>query len=463
MPTWSIEEVASAVSGHVIRGDAVRQIEGIHFDSRKIKENDLFVPLQAERDGHDFVPQAFAAGAVCSFWQEDKDISAAPKEMALILVEDPQQALEDFARFHLNLVDPHVIGITGSNGKTTTKDLTASILSEKYQVYKTQGNFNNHIGVPKTILDMPIDTDILVLEMGMDRPGEIDHLSRMVEPELAVVTMIGESHIEYLGSRANIAAAKLEILNGLQDNGLFICPVDEPLLTESVPKNQRTIYFGLDSKTDGYAENIEAEVFSTSFNTNIYPGEQFTLPVPGVHNVKNALVAMLIAKRFDVDAEQVRQGLLDLELTKSRLEWIEADSGIWILNDAYNASPSSMKASLDYFQKADIPGRKIAVLGDILELGSFSEEMHRSIGEVIDAKSLDAVYLYGSQMKSLHDYLIEEELGLAAYYYGDNLEELKSAVQSDLKREDHLLIKSSFGTGLRLLVDDLLAVELDND
>lgn len=462
MAIGSLKEIEAAVKGHLVHDSHELSVLGVEFDSRQIQSGDLFIPLIAERDGHDFVESAFEAGAVCSLWQKDKDMSLAPNEMPLILVDDTQQAMERLAEYYLHVTRPKVIAVTGSNGKTTTKDITAAICAQKYKTHKTQGNFNNHIGVPKTIFDMPNDTEVLVVEMGMDRAGEIDHLARLVQPDIAIVTMIGESHIEFLGSREKIADAKMEILHGLKLDGLFIYPADEELIVDRLPESVKSISFGLDEAADVYATDIKSEVFSTEFKVNIYPGEQFVLNIPGSYNVKNALAALIAGNELDISGEQIAAALHAVQLTKNRLEWLKGKSNIWVLNDAYNASPTSMKAAIDYFQSTELKGRRIAVLGDILELGDFSQAMHRSIGEKINEDKLDAVYLYGPQMIALNGYLMEHCPKLKVYYYPDSREELLNHLQAYIHSGDFILIKSSFGTGLRLLVDDLLTYQIEN-
>lgn len=453
---WTVAEIAQAVGGVVMQGEADALITGVEFDSRRVTAGDLFVPLQAERDGHEFIEQAFKVGAVASFWQRDVDTEFIPADIVLIAVDNTQQAMEDFAQYYLQQVSPKVIAVTGSNGKTTTKDIIASLSAQTFITHKTQGNFNNHIGVPKTILDMPRETEVLVIELGMDHAGEIDHLSRLVQPDIAVITMIGESHIEFLGSRENIARAKMEIINGLDADGLLIYPADEPLIANHLPQFIRSIGFSLDPTATVYASHVQSDVNAVSFETNLYPNEIMRLNIPGSYNVRNALAALIVAKELGVSLEELKRALGNVERTKNRLEWIENDQGIWILNDAYNASPTSMKSALQYFQTIPLQGRKLAVLGDMLELGSFSEGMHRDLGRSIDEQQLDVLYLYGEQMKVLYQYVKTHLPNLKVYYFKSDRQEMTTHLQKHVKKGDHILVKSSFGTGLRFLVEDLL-------
>ena len=234
----TVQEIAQAV-GSVMND--LTEITGVEFDSRKIEKGGLFVPLKGARDGHEFIQQAMDNGAVATFWS--LEASKAPSGIRVILVDDPLKAMQDLAKYYLAKVGAEVVAITGSNGKTTTKDLTASVLAQKYKTYKTQGNYNNNIGLPYTILHMPMDTEKIVLEMGMDHAREITELSLIARPKVAAITMIGEAHIENLGSRAGIAQAKMEIVDGLREDGLLIIPEEEPLLkplTESLTQKIET-------------------------------------------------------------------------------------------------------------------------------------------------------------------------------------------------------------------------------
>ena len=282
----TVQEIAQAV-GSVMND--LTEITGVEFDSRKIEKGGLFVPLKGARDGHEFIQQAMDNGAVATFWS--LEASKAPSGIRVILVDDPLKAMQDLAKYYLAKVGAEVVAITGSNGKTTTKDLTASVLAQKYKTYKTQGNYNNNIGLPYTILHMPMDTEKIVLEMGMDHAREITELSLIARPKVAAITMIGEAHIENLGSRAGIAQAKMEIVDGLREDGLLIIPEEEPLLkplTESLTQKIET--FGLNTG-ELQAEVTSEEKTATHFIVN---DESFMIPLPGSYNVTNALIAMLL-------------------------------------------------------------------------------------------------------------------------------------------------------------------------
>jgi len=449
---WKLKDIAEAVSGKIVNQQPA-EITGVQFDSRKISENELFVPIIADRDGHDFIKSAMENGAGAAFWSKSE--AEVPKDFPVILVEDTFEALRVFAKWHLKQVNPTVVGVTGSNGKTTTKDMTAAVLAQKYQTHKTEGNYNNQIGLPMTVLSMPEDTEAVVLEMGMDKPGEIHALSTLAEPDLAVITMIGESHIEFFGSRAKIADTKMEIVDGLKDNGTFIYNGDEPLLESRAMNIQNKKTFGQTDSADIYPSEIDGGTRATTFKTNLNFDMDITIPTPGKYNVQNALAATLAGVELGLSLDEIKAGLESFKLTKNRLQWINGLDKSFILNDAYNASPSSMKAVLEYFSTISIKGKKIVVLGDILELGDLSKELHQSLSSSLLKEPFDFVVLYGNQMKylyeSLEDKLPKEKL---IHFSGDK-SQMVDYLKQTISSEDAVLIKSSFGTDLLSVVDAL--------
>lgn len=295
--------ISKAVQGEVLAENEVT-VTGVEFDSRKIKAGDLFVPLQGTNDGHAFVTKAIENGATATFWSHDPE--TAPEGIAVILVKDTLLAFQALASYYLLEENPDVIAITGSNGKTTTKDMTESVLSQKYRTYKTQGNYNNDIGLPYTILHMPEDTEKLILEMGMDHAGEISVLSELAEPDVAAITIIGEAHIENLGSREKIAEAKMEITTGLAPEGLLIIPAEEPLLEEKIRSLSQTV------ETVGIQSGeISATILNETKGATVFSVDDkgYQIPLPGSYNVQNALIAMAIGRWFDVTDEEIFQGL----------------------------------------------------------------------------------------------------------------------------------------------------------
>jgi len=424
------------------------QINGITIDSRKIEAGQLFIPFKGERtDGHQYVADAIKQGAAAAFWQ--KDVPNPPENLPLIFVDDSLKAIQALAKSYLRQLNVKVVGITGSNGKTSTKDITTSLLSLKYKVQKTEGNYNNHLGLPLTVLGLEEDTDIAVLEMGMSGRGEIDFLSRLAEPDIAVITNIGESHMQDLGSREGIAEAKLEILNGLKDKGRFIYFGDELLLSSRM-KNSKvdTKTFGMDHANDLYPLEINALENGSAFHINKIAAP-FQLPVLGNHNILNALAAMLVAEYFDIPYEEMNKGLQSLKLTNMRMELVDGKSGVKIINDAYNASPTSMLAAIDVLKKLPGHDQKIAVLGDMLELGDKEESFHYQMGERLE--DVDYVLTYGK----LGSFIAE---GAKTVLPADRVfaffekEPLIDKLVSYLNEETVVLVKASRGMKLEEIV-----------
>ncbi|WP_338471485.1 UDP-N-acetylmuramoyl-tripeptide--D-alanyl-D-alanine ligase [Niallia sp. XMNu-256] len=371
-------------------------IQGVTIDSRKIEPGNLFVPFKGEHsDGHRYVEDAFQKGAAAALWQ--KDVPNPPENLPILIVEDTLTALQQLAKGYRDELDVKVVGITGSNGKTTVKDMTANLLSLQYKVQKTEGNFNNHIGMPLTILSLEEDTEVAVLEMGMSGKGEIELLTRLARPTVTVITNIGESHLQDLGSREAIADAKLEIIQGLQKDGLLVYTGDEVLLKERLvdydgPAEKKT--FGRSRHNDLYPVEITGNRGGSKFKVNDVDVE-FDLPVLGAHNVLNAMSAMLVARYFNIPFEKMNDGFRHLKLTNMRMELVEGKNGEKIINDAYNASPTSMRAAIDLISNMPDYQRKIIVLGDMLELGDQEKAFHFEMGKGLDPEKIDYVVTFG--------------------------------------------------------------------
>lgn len=439
----TIKEIAQVlgISGIVDE----REISSVEFDSRKIEKDGLFVPLPGTRDGHDFVHAAKENGAIATLWQKER--VNVPSDLVVLPVEDVTQAFQIIAQYYKQKIAPKTVAITGSNGKTTTKDMTASVLAQKYRIYKTQGNYNNDLGVPYTMLHMPDDTEVLILEMGMDHAGEIHFLSQLGQPDVAAITLIGEAHLENLGSRKNIAKAKMEIVDGLAQDGALFVPADEPLLTDLIaPISQEVQTFGL-GQGDLQAEIVNETSESTEFEIN---DASFIIPVLGGYNVKNALIAYGIGRYFGLSMEQIKNGLAQVELTKNRTQWLQAKNGAKLLSDVYNANPTAMRLVLESFGRLTLPGRRIAVLADMLELGPDSSAMHASMAEAI-VGFYDFVYLYGEQMQALANRLTELNVP-HAYFIPAQRQAFLEQVQKEIQPTDSVILKGSNGMQLSELV-----------
>ncbi|ADJ59382.1 UDP-N-acetylmuramoyl-tripeptide--D-alanyl-D-alanine ligase [Lactococcus cremoris] len=403
-------------------------VNKIEFDSRLIEKGDIFLPLKGARYGHDFIEIAFDNGAIISF--SEKEV-----EQAHLLVDDNLAAFQTLAKYYLEKTKVPVIAVTGSNGKTTTKDMIAAVLSKKYKTYKTQGNHNNEIGLPYTILHMPEDTEKLVLEMGMDHPGDIDFLSQLAQPELALITLIGEAHLEFMGSRENIAKGKMGITAGL--HGELIAPAD-PIINAFIPENQKISRFGLPGEDLFITKLIEHKERLT-FETN-FLDESITIPVPGKYNATNAMLAAYVGLHYGLTEAEINKALKEVELTRNRTEWKKSKNGADLLSDVYNANPTAMRLILETFQA--IPknenGRKIAVLADMLELGPTAAQLHKEVLKSIDFTKIDKVYLYGEMMKNLADISTDKPVS-----YFTDLDLLTESLSADLKPADQVLFKGS--------------------
>ncbi|MDT2600743.1 UDP-N-acetylmuramoyl-tripeptide--D-alanyl-D-alanine ligase [Enterococcus hulanensis] len=442
--------ISRAVQGEVLAENEVT-VTGVEFDSRKIQAGDLFVPLKGTNDGHEFVSKAIENGAKATLWSNDP--ATAPVGIAVILVKDTLLAFQALASYYLLEENPDVIAITGSNGKTTTKDMTESVLSQKFRTYKTQGNYNNDIGLPYTILHMPEGTEKLILEMGMDHAGEISILSELAEPDVAAITIIGEAHIENLGSREKIADAKMEITTGLASDGLLIIPADEPLLEERTNSVSQTVEtFGI-QKGDLSATILNEDKGATVFSVD---DNGYQIPLPGSYNVENALIAMAIGRWFDVSTEEIFQGLAYVQVTQNRTQWLKASNGADILSDVYNANPTAMGLVLDTFAKLPTEGRRLAVLADMLELGADSYSLHASMAEHINNKDFQEIYLYGDEMKGLKLALADRYPTLAVHYFTKNDKaQMMQMLKESLQTTDSVVLKGSNGMGLIEVVEAL--------
>lgn len=329
--------------------------------------------------------------------------------------------------------------------------MIASILSSQLNVTKTYANFNNEIGVPVTLLNMEVNTEVVVVEMGMDRFGQLDFLSKLVSPDIAVITMIGEAHIEFFGTRDRIADAKMEITNGLKEDGLLVYNGDEPLLNERTAKlTQQTCRFGRQLSDDLYATSVTAESRAIKFKVNECPDEEFVIPMVGEYNVNNALVAMAVGKQLHISPQHMKAALANVELTENRAEWFTSRNGAQILSDVYNSNPTAAKQVLRAMAQIPVKGRRIAVLGDMLELGDAAPQLHASLAPQLQPDKIQAVYLIGTEMAHLRDRLLQNNYPAAAihYYAADQLEQLVADLNAALTADDMVLLKASHGLHL---------------
>jgi UDP-N-acetylmuramoyl-tripeptide--D-alanyl-D-alanine ligase len=432
-------------------------VTGVSIDTRTLTEGDLFIPFRGEKvNGHKYVRQAIEKGAAAALWMKDEP--DAPADVPLIFVDDPEFALQQLARAYREVLACKFIGITGSNGKTSTKDLIASVLSPYFNVRKTEGNFNNQLGLPLTILSLEDDTEVAVLEMGMSGFNEISFLSYLAKPHYAVITNIGEAHMQDLGSREGIAQAKFEIIDGLQKDGALLYDGDEPLLNTLV--SEKTEFTAI---SFGYGENVDLSLVSTEsgdegsrFSVKGMINGSFTIPVFGSHQVKNALAAILIAHELGLGEKQIDAALRQSTLTDMRMQPIVAENGALFINDAYNAAPTSMQAALSFLQETKLRSEKWAVLGDMLELGENERHYHESIARQLGTISLKGILLYGPRMKWLYEELQKTGNETKVIWSESDYNPLIAELLTSIDENSIVLLKGSRGMALETIMDGVL-------
>ncbi|PEA78525.1 UDP-N-acetylmuramoyl-tripeptide--D-alanyl-D-alanine ligase [Bacillus wiedmannii] len=427
------------------------EIYGVCIDSKSIKEGNVFVPIIRVKDGHDYVKGAMDNGAVASLWK--KSHGTPPKGMPIIFVDDTLFALQQLAQFYRKELNVKVIGITGSNGKTTVKDIISTILSTTHRVHKTKGNFNSQIGLPLTILEMKRDTEFLILEMGMSEKGQIRNLSILAQPDVVIITMIGHSHLETLGSKEEIAKAKLEIIDGLKDEGLCLYNGDEPLLLKN--KNLSSINckaFGKKYTNDLFPTNVELDEYGVHFKLNDSK-IQYDVPLHGKHSILNAIVGIAVGQYYNIPTEKIQEALRQVNITHMRFQFLTAKTGFTIINDAWNASPSSMKAAIETLQTLNTYNKKMIVIGDMLELGKKAETYHREIGKMLYQESIQYVFTFGE----LAEIVAEEarkkyDIGKVQSF--NSKAKIAEEVLKVITKKDIILLKGSRGMALEEIVQN---------
>ena len=395
MNRLSIFQIAEFAGAVVSSGDGKRFIDKISTDSRTLKRGELFVALRGENfDGHNFVESAAKAGAagaiVDSTWK-----GKVPENFALILAEDPLQAYQKLAANYRRSLSLKVVAITGSNGKTSTKDFAAAVLARGFRVTKTEGNFNNHVGLPRTILEATSQDEVAVWEIGMNHPGEVAALAKLAAPDVAILTNIGVAHIEFMGSREAIAVEKGALVKAVDAQGTVILNADDPF-TASIAARARAKVI-LAGTTAGMIRASEISQSGSGTDFTMLEGAhrcRAQLPVPGLHMVQNAMLAVAAGRVFGLSLEDCAAGLVAAPLTKARLQ-IKEIHGVQFIDDTYNANPESMKAALRTLVELDADGKRIAVLGEMGELGSESERGHREVGETAATFGIDQLITIG--------------------------------------------------------------------
>lgn len=435
-----LSEVAKALGSDLL---SQKTITRISTDSRDVDENTLFFAIKGERfDAHDFAKQVEENGAAALVCHRKVDVSCP-----VIYVDDTKKALLDLASYYRNkFADLILIGLTGSVGKTTTKEMTACVMEQKYKTLKTEGNFNNEIGMPKTLFRLDKTVECAVIEMGMSEFGEISALTRTAKPNGAIISNIGVSHIENLGSRDGIFKAKMEMLEGLKKSAPLILNGDDDKLSTVKNDDYNVIFFGIENgKCDVRAENIKEHGLQTDFTVVCKEGRQnVTLPTVGIHNVYNALAAISMGLCFGVSLESAAKGL-ESYVPSGMRQRIKKIGNIMFIEDCYNASPDSQKAALNSLCTV-ANGRKIAVLGDMLELGSYTETAHRTVGEYAAEKKIDMLYTFGESSKYTAD--SAKKCGLNNVFEFTEKESLANALLAELQDGDTVIFKASRGMRL---------------
>ena len=444
MEPITIREILEAVGGTLIgrEADPDTVITRVDTDSRSIHPGSLFIPLEGERfDGHSFINSALEAGAAGCLTARERESYQEGK--FYIKVRSTQRALRDLARYYKKKFPIPLVAVTGSVGKTTTKDMIAAVLGEKYQVLKTEGNFNNAVGLPLTLLRLERCHEICVLEMGMNHAGEIEYLSETAEPDMAAITNIGDSHIENLGSRENILKAKCEIFSHMAPGGPVVLNGDDPMLRRLEGTLDRPIlwcgtgencdYQAYDIETDG-ATHISCQIRTPRMKCGV------DIPALGEHMVYPVLTAVAVAEHFGLQADEIIQGVQAFLPTKMRMNVIRRGGDVIILNDAYNANPQSMRAAAAVL--GDARGRrKVAVVGDMLELGGSSAMFHLAVGQYFAQAGADCVIAVGHDAQEIARGA--REAGVAKVYYFSDREQAKAAILEEVHAGTTVLVKAS--------------------
>src|SRR6184192_2573180 len=446
----TLSQIAQFAGGSLSAGDARVVIKKVSTDSRTLKPGELFVALRGENfDGHNFIESAAKAGATGAIVEPAWN-GKIPKNFALVRTNDTLQAYQELAANYRKSLKLNVVAITGSNGKTSTKDFTAAVLARRFRVTKTEGNFNNHVGLPRTMLEATSQDEVAVWEIGMNHPGEVAALAQLAAPDVAIITNIGVAHIEFMGSREKIAEEKGALAEAVDAEGTVILNADDPF-TKGIATRARgkVILAGTIAGTIRASE-INQRGSATDFT--ILEGAhrcRAQLPVPGLHMVQNALLAVAAGRVFGLSLEECAAGLVAAPLTKARLQ-VKEVRGVQFLDDSYNANPDSMKAALRTLVELDADGKRIAVLGRMLELGAESERGHREVGETAATLGID--YLIAIAEETIAS--AAEEAGLRNTAVAKDAAAAAEMLSEIVGPGDLVLIKGSRSSRTELVLEE---------
>ena len=439
----AVDKIVEMCECTVISRGTASTVEKFCSDTRIIEKNDLFISLKSETaDGITYIKEALENGAmgVITEYNIPEEIVNKYNNKLILKVKNITDSIQKIAKYKRTLYDIPIVAVTGSVGKTSTKDIIASVVGKKYNVTKTKGNYNNHIGVPLTILSWNENTEAAVVEMGMNHFGEIELLTNIVKPTIAIITNIGTAHIGILGSRENILKAKMEILDGLTPNGCIILNNDNDLLNKWDIKKYRKITYGIENSSNYVAYDIARNETYTEYKIKINDKEEKVyVPVPGDHFIYNSLCAIAVGKKLNIETDKIIEGIKTFEITGKRNEILEIND-IKIMNDYYNASYDSMKASLEVLSNIKAT-RRLAILGDMLELGEYAEKLHSMVGEEVAKNKIDVLCTVGELSKSTAK--TAKTLGTKEVYQFSTNEECINKLGEIVRKNDAILIKAS--------------------
>ena len=446
MNNLKVSDILKATGGKLIQGNSELLINGISTDTRSIKQGEIFFALEGENyDGHKFVGQAIhngAAGAVISSGKKSAySFHNGFKKCALLEVADTLRALGDLAKFYRNSLPTSFIAVTGSNGKTTTKDMAYHVLGNFKSVSRSRESFNNFVGVPLTIFETEITHDFCIVEMGTNAPGEIKRLSEIIFPDYTILTNISHAHLEGLGSIEGVANAKSEFIENMAENSTLITNADDDWCDQIANRfSGRVISFGFNQSADIKASNIKRNDSGFVFTVN----ESYTvnLPVFGRHNIYNALAVIAMCDAIGVGIEVICDKFMDFKLPPMRMER-QIFGDIVVINDSYNSNPSSMSSALDEFSQLMTSGRKVLICGDMLELGNYAERLHKEVGAKVADANIDVLWTVGPFSRFVAEEAIANGMPRENILSCETSEEMCSFVASQLKKDDTVLIKGS--------------------
>ena len=452
MKNLTVENIVKACEGTLYGKDLIKdhmsEAAGVVLDSRLLQENYVFIATKGEKvDGHKFIPSVFEKGAMAVVCEEIPENLTGP----CIQVKDSFVALKKLAAFYRQRLDVKVIGITGSVGKTSTKEFVAGVLSAKYNVWKTQGNFNNEVGLPLTVLQLREEHEIAVLEMGISDFGEMHRLSEIAKPDICMLTNIGQCHLEFLGDRDGVLKAKTEIFDFMNPEGkIFVNGDDDKLITLKEKWQDQLVTFGRNEGNDIYAVNeisrgLLGTIADIQGKINI---PKVMVPLPGEHMVLNALAASAVADMLGLTSEEIKEGMKKVTAVSGRSNIMPLKDFV-LIDDCYNANPVSMKAAVDLLQSAN--GRKVAVLGDMFELGEEEEKLHYEVGEYTKGK-VDLLICVGNLARNIYEGAMEKREEDMTLLYLDNKEDVYSRLQQIIMPQDTILLKASHGMGFADIV-----------